>query len=80
MILVREMRGGMSGLMGRSMSRTDWWRILNLRGIRRGGMLMILWYVRLRMGLILIALRRRRVGHGTRIRIAPSRNVNFIVA
>lgn len=80
MILVREMRGGMSGLMGRSMSRTDWWRILNLRGIRRGGMLMILWYVRLRMGLILIALRRRRVGHGTRIRIAPSRHVNFVVA
>lgn len=41
---------------------------------------MILWYVRLGIGLILIALRRRRVGHGTRIGIAPSRYVNFTVA
>lgn len=43
-------------------------------------MLMILWCVRLRMGLILIALRRGGVGHGTRIGIAPSRYVNFIIA
>lgn len=41
---------------------------------------MILWYVRLGMGLILIAFRRRRVGQGTRIGIAPSRHVNFSVA
>lgn len=80
MILVGGMRGGMSVMMGWGMNRTDRWGILNLRGIGRGRMLMILWCVRLRMGLILIALRRRRVGHGTRIGISPSRYINFIIA
>lgn len=41
---------------------------------------MILRYVRLGMGLILIALRWRLVGHGTRIGIAPSRHLNFTIA